>query len=362
MSDVWWVPGDEAGVMFVALHDLRYAKGRFALMVTVIVLVAFLVGFLAALTGGLARASTSAVTDLPADRLAFTVQEGSKPDFTSSTVTRDDVAAWSHVDGVDGAEPLGVATTRASAGTTTAAVTAFGVESGSALTPGAQSIRSGEVLLSEAARDALGDVRTVSIGGADYTVVATAGDDSFSHLPVVWMNLGDWQGLGAAPGQDTASVVAIHGVPDGAVDGMSAVTLSDARAAIGSFTSENGSLRTISGFLVAISALVIGAFFSVWTVGRSGDIAVLKALGASTRYLLKDAIGQAAVILVGGVAAGTGLAFAAAAALSGVMPVVLDPGTFLAPAALLVVAGLIGAAAAVARITRIDPHTALAAR
>ena len=35
------------------------------------------------------------------------------------------------------------------------------------------------------------------------------------------------------------------------------------------------------GFLFVISALVVGAFFTVWTIQRSGDIAVLKALGAS---------------------------------------------------------------------------------
>jgi hypothetical protein len=37
------------------------------------------------------------------------------------------------------------------------------------------------------------------------------------------------------------------------------------------------------GFLFAISALVIGAFFTVWTIQRGGDVAVLKALGASTQ-------------------------------------------------------------------------------
>ncbi len=46
------------------------------------------------------------------------------------------------------------------------------------------------------------------------------------------------------------------------------------------------------GFLFAISALVIGTFFTVWTIQRNGDVAVLKAPGASTPNLLKDALGQ----------------------------------------------------------------------
>ncbi|MEK8225015.1 hypothetical protein NKG05_00900 [Oerskovia sp. M15] len=129
-------------MMFVALRDLRFARGRFVLMSTVIVLITFLVGFLASLTAGLARASTSGITDLPADRLAFTVADGADPSFTESQVDAGQWDAWAAVDGVVSAEPLGIATTRASttaggsgeAGTT-AAVTAFGSRAGSGLVP-----------------------------------------------------------------------------------------------------------------------------------------------------------------------------------------------------------------------------------
>ncbi|NKY07707.1 ABC transporter permease, partial [Cellulomonas hominis] len=49
-------------------------------------------------------------------------------------------------------------------------------------------------------------------------------------------------------------------------------------------------------------------------------------------------------------------------ALAGVVPVAVSSATTLVPGALLVASGLVGAAAAVARITRTDPHAALAAR
>ncbi|MFE0773523.1 ABC transporter permease, partial [Streptomyces sp. NPDC058861] len=57
--------------MFVAWRDMGFAKGRFALMGTVIVLITLLVGLLSGLTAGLARENVSAITGLPADRLAF---------------------------------------------------------------------------------------------------------------------------------------------------------------------------------------------------------------------------------------------------------------------------------------------------
>ena len=115
-------------------------------------------------------------------------------------------------------------------------------------------------------------------------------------------------------------------------------------------------------FLVAISALVVGAFFTVWTIGRSGDIAVLKALGASTRYLLRDAVGQALVVLLLGVGVGTAIAVIGATLLSGVIPLTVTLTTTLLPAAALIILGLVGAVMAIARIASIDPHAALASR
>ncbi|SEQ95908.1 putative ABC transport system permease protein [Streptomyces radiopugnans] len=63
-------------------------------------------------------------------------------------------------------------------------------------------------------------------------------------------------------------------------------------SAIGSYTSEDGSLQLMRGFLFALSAPVVGAFCTVWTIQRSGDVAVLKALGASTEGLLKDVLAR----------------------------------------------------------------------
>jgi len=360
--------------VFVALRDLRHARGRFALVSVVVVLVTFLVTFLASLTAGLARESTSAVTDLPVDHLALSVPDGATVDFSASQVDGDDVAAWSARDGVADAEPLGIATTRATldgaAGGTS--VTVLGVPPGSGLVPDGADVAAGQVVLSAGAADDLGARAgdTLVVASQDLRVAdVVASDASYAHTPVVWTTLDDWQAVGAPGEDDVATAVALTDDLDedavaAAADatGSTVLTPRDARSAVGSFAAENGSLTTMQAFLLAISALVVGAFFTVWTVGRSGDVAVLKALGASTAYLLRDAIGQALVVLVGGVALGALLAAGSAAMLSGAVPVVVSAATTALPAALLVVLGVAGAALAVARITRVDPHAALAAR
>ena len=51
----------KATVMFVALRDLRFAKGRFILIGSVVALITLLVGFLSGLTGGLAIQNLSLI-------------------------------------------------------------------------------------------------------------------------------------------------------------------------------------------------------------------------------------------------------------------------------------------------------------
>ncbi|GAB3171021.1 ABC transporter permease [Myceligenerans halotolerans] len=366
--------------MFVALRDLAHARGRFAVMSVVIVLITFLATFLASLTAGLARDSTSALTDLPVDHVAFSMPaDDHAPGFTASRVTSDQWEAWTRTPGVESAAPLGVATTRAESDSTTASVTALGVAEGTNLVPwDAGDVGPGTVVLTPGAADELG-VRTgdaVTLGDSELTVAATVGaDGSFSHTPVVWTNLDDWQAIGARGPADpddgpVATVIALttSGADDDALAtaddalGTTTVTTSDARSAVPSFAGENTSLTIMQAFLLAISALVVGAFFTVWTIGRTGDIAVLKALGGSTGYLLRDALGQAAVLLACGVAIGTGMAVAGASLLPPAIPVDITTATILTPAASLVVLGLAGAGVAVARIARVDPHAALAAR
>ncbi|MFI6421763.1 ABC transporter permease [Streptomyces sp. NPDC050842] len=356
--------------MFVAWRDLRFAKGRFALMGTVIVLITLLVGLLSGLTAGLARENISAITGLPADRLAFAAPpSGQSVSFTNSTVTEEQWSEWAERPGVTEAAPLGIRTLNAAAGDRTAAVSAFGTEPATGLAPESGRLGAGKAVLSESAAEELG----VGVGDAlrlgplEATVTAVSGDASYSHTPVVWTSLDDWQKLGhsGTTPQEQATVIALSGeAADWAAGdkaaGTEARTIDGALTAIGSYQAENGSLQLMRGFLFAISALVIGAFFTVWTIQRSGDVAVLKALGASTPYLLKDALGQAVLMLTAGTLLGTALAVGIGALVSGGnVPFVLEPLTVLGPAAVIIVLGVLGAALSIRRITAVDPLTAL---
>lgn len=352
--------------MFVALRDLRFARGRFMLIGSVVALITILVGFLSGLTGGLATQNISAVLAIPGDRIVFSAPtDGStSASYADSAVTEQQSETWSAADEVTSVEPIGISQTRAEAGDTRIAVAVFGVQSTFDATAPTQD---GSVSLSTPAAADL-DVTVgdeIQIADSTYVVETVAGDDWYSHTPVIEMTLGDWQSYSAATGAPDAyaTVLAVTGTPDWDATDAAATTVSETTlgslTALSAFRSEIGSLLLMVGMLFGISGLVIGAFFTVWTMQRKSDIAVLKALGASTRSLIRDALGQALIVLLVGIGGGLALVTGLGALASNALPFMLSPTTTLLPGAIMIALGLAGAAFALRSVTSADPLSAL---
>ena len=94
--------------MFLAIRDLRFAKGRFGLIVAVVTLMTFLVTFLAGLTGGLAMQNISAMLSLNPDKVVLSVDDGEKEEFSNSSINEEQYKAWTAKAGDDVVTPLGI--------------------------------------------------------------------------------------------------------------------------------------------------------------------------------------------------------------------------------------------------------------
>ncbi|AYF73679.1 ABC transporter permease [Nocardia yunnanensis] len=345
--------------MFVALRDLRAARGRFLLISLVVTLVALLVSFLSGLTAGLAHQNISAIQALHTDTVVFS-DTGSSASFDASTLTDEQVRAWQQAGGT--VDPIGISRTRATLhGASPTQVALFGV----AGTPFGNRVATepGAVILSKAAAKDLDAAtgETVELGSTSYTVQGVTEDDWYAHTPVVWMTLTDWQALN--PHAGAATILAVSGVGDQSALNKTAHTTTtssrDSLSAMASYQAENGSLTLMTVMLFAISALVIGAFFTVWTVQRQPDIATLKALGATTGSLVRDALSQALIVLLLGVGVGVGITALASVFMGGAVPFALTVSTTLYPAGALIALGLLGATFALRFLVTADPLTAL---
>ncbi|ALV31482.1 ABC transporter permease [Streptomyces sp. CdTB01] len=368
--------------MFLALRDLRVARGRFALIGAVVGMIAVLGVILSGLASGLADSGISALRALPVTHLAFD-RSASGELFSRSTVTTDTARRWAAEPGVRKAEPLGQQLVHAQlggAGGKQLDLAVLGVRPGGFLAPRPLSGKplsgdpDGVLVSEEIAKEGvrIGDHLTAGQAGTRLTVVGTIGRASFGHVGVVYAPLPLWQRLhyglpGALPdaAAHQATAVALQlapGTGTGAVDhrlGTRTVDKTGTYAASPGYTAESSTMTLIRGFLYAISALVVGSFFTVWTIQRRHEIALLKAIGAATGYILRDALTQAAVVLLAATAAGTAVGLALGGAMNGSAPFSLQADQVTLAAVLLIVLGLAGAAVAIRRITKVQALSAL---
>ncbi|MCH8613922.1 ABC transporter permease [Arsenicicoccus dermatophilus] len=365
--------------MFVALREIRTARGRFALMVTVVALITLLLAVLTALTQGLGRQSTSALDTLDGrvDRIVLTPTSGTTATYGDSVVTAAQARTWSAAAGVEGVEPLAIGHARvARPGTGSAASVALwgapptGVAARTLTdqAPATPPLDERAIVLPQDTADALG-VRVgdpVDVEGHGLRVAAVRPTRWYSHSPVALVTSSTFAQVGhLARGQvGSALLVRTTGSDEAlaALDaraGTVALSPGDSLGALPGYRSERSSLLLVQGFLYAISALVVLAFVSVWTIQRTRDLAVLRALGASRRYVLGDALGQAASLLVVGTLLGGALGASTVLALRDTAPVLAGPTTFAVPVLGIAVLGLLGSAAATRRVSRVDPLLAL---
>ncbi|MEW1683652.1 FtsX-like permease family protein [Streptomyces sp. NPDC093594] len=373
--------------MFLALRDLRFARGRFALMGAVVALIAVLGVLLSGLASGLADAGISGLRALPVTHMAFD-EKATGEQFSRSTVEQEDWEAWSEAPGVKRAEPFGNAlvnaqVTQGGQKGEQVNLAVFGMAPDSPLAPGPGEGKGlkdggGGIVITQEIADLgvrVGDVLTADKSEVRLTVVGLVDDTvSYGHIGVAYADLDTWRHLhyglpGALPEaalrQATAVALTLEDGADVTAVEKATGTRADSKeityGASPGYTAESSTMALIKGFLYAISALVVGAFFTVWTVQRKPEIALLKALGAPTGYILRDALAQVVAVLVAATAVGTAAGLALGSAMIGKAPFSLSAPAIATSAGLLIGLGTVGAVVAVRRITAVDPLTALGA-
>lgn len=359
--------------MFLAVRELRFAKSRFVLVGAVIALIALLTTFLTGLAAGLVDDGISGLRQLPITHLAF--QHGSQSTFSRSILKQPSLDAFQNEPNLE-ATPLGVSifNVRTASGET-ADITLAGIAPDGFLAADlGVSDELGDqaavVLNSEFAEQGVhvGDTITVLGPDIDMTVVGFADTGTYGHVDIAFSSLAQWQRLvygDNAQGRFSAVALDADGDPDFAAVNKSAGTEVDTKdeAYAGSpgFSAESSTMGLIRGFLLAISALIVGAFFMVWTIQRTRQIGLMKALGASNGYVLRDAMGQLAIVLIVSVTIGALVGVAIGSQVGSSVPFSLKPGPVFSSGVTLFVLGLLGSLVAVRRIMSVDPATPLSA-
>lgn len=339
------------------MKELRAAPGRAALITITVGMIAVMVTFLSALAAGLSNQSVSALDEVYGKNEAVIVSEGatSLSSSSMSDAARKDVSAWASEHGVSVRE---IFVSRARVDDTPVTVISdFSLDDDQvAVTDGVSETAVGE-----------GDSLTLAgpMGEQTATIARVVGNKWLDHQAVVFAGRGVMAGLSANPAGMAAPAALV-------IDESSAAVPSIAEASVlrggerknlsASNQGEQTSLNAMTSMLYVISALVVGAFFTVWTVQRLRGVAISSALGASRKVLVADSLAQVLAVLVIGVGGGVALTAGVGWALQSadVMPIVIDASTTVVPGLILAVTGVVGALLALVPVFRVDPTTALA--
>lgn len=341
--------------MLIALRDLQHRRRRFAVSIVAVGVVFGIALLLSGLSAAFGNEARRVVRSFDAE--AWVVAEGNTGPFTSTRFIPGTTGAQlAALPGVTEVSPLLVSTGVVDGDN----VNLVGFDLATfapPITDGRTPSAAFEVLADRSLGSDVGD--RLELGGATWTVVGrTSGLRYFAGVPVVFARFDDVRDVQIG-GLDAASSFILRGdLPaDLELDGLTLVGNDEAIDDLGRpLVSAVQTIDAIRVLLWIVAAGIIGSIMYLSVLERIRDIAVLKAIGSSTRSVLTGMAMQA--VLVGVAASVIALVVAVALGPSFPMAVEIPSGAVLAlPLVALVIAGL-ASLVGIRRAVSVDPALA----
>lgn len=351
--------------MFLAWNEIKKNKLRFALIIGVLMLVAYLVFFLSGLAKGLENMNREAVDKWEATGIVLT--EESDKSLSQSSMTPDDI------DDVTAKEMavIGQISAIASNEENKKNVAIFGIRENEFIMPevteGKAFANDNEVIANDSLKQEgfqLGDELQLSSSDEVLTIVGFTDEARYIAAPVLYSDVATFQRVKFGERAE-ANEAHINGV---VVRDATATTANDALEIIETetfirslpgYTEQNLTLTLMIYFLFGVSSVIVAIFLYVLTVQKISMFGVMKAQGISNRYLARSVVAQTFLLAAIGVTVGFGLTLLTGAFLPDAVPVAFDIGTMLIYGLVLIVVAIAGAVFSVLTIVRIDPLKAI---
>lgn len=360
--------------MFLALREIRRAKGRFGLLMGAVALLVFLILTQQALQSGLITSFVGAIERQSAPVLVYSV-DGQRT-LQGSVITPPLQAAIEGVPEVAEAGRIGQGTFTVEVNgseQSDAALIGYerpGLGDPDRLSSGRMPAAAGEAVGS-ATDFALGDrVRVTGPGGPDLEVVGLAADAQIQVTPTLFVSWVDYVAATRAANPDAETVLPsvigarpVDGVtPEALAERINeaspqadALTRRDAAQKAPGVGEVRQSFTIIFLLFVLVVPLVTGLFFLIITFQKSRALTLLRAVGAPAGVLVRSLLVQVVIVIGGGIVIGTLMYAPLSQAKLGDLALSFDPRAVLLWGALLLVLGLLSAVAAARRVLAIDP-------
>jgi len=365
--------------MFLALHEMGRARGRFGLLIGAVGLLVFLILTQQAIQNGLITGFVGAIRQQSAPVLVYSV-DGQRT-LQGSVINPGLEATIRAVAGVTQAGRVGqdTFTVRVDSGAESDAAL-IGFEHPGLGDPGhlsaGRSPQSPTEAVGSASDFTLGSrVRVVSSGGADptgpvFTVVGLVKDAQIQVTPTLFVPWAGYEAAVRAANPDATTVlpnvIAVRpasGVSDAALaqrinaasPDADALTRAQAARDTPGVAQVQQSFTLIFVLFGLVVPLVTGLFFLIITFQKAAALTLLRAIGARSGTLVRSLLIQVVLVIVGGIAIGIALFVPLTLVQLGSLTVRFDPVAVLVWSGLLLALGVASAMVAARRVLAIDP-------
>ncbi|WP_379142539.1 ABC transporter permease [Paenibacillus sp. sgz500992] len=369
--------------MFLAMKELMHSKMRFLMIIIIFVLIAWLVFILSGLGNGLSTLAASTFKTMKADYVIF--EEGSQSSMSKSLLSDQLMTEVELLPNVSAAAPMGSTMATALKEQSTKNedkldIAVIGINPGSFLEP---AIVEGESLSSEnptgvvvnsSMKDEgynIGDTFQLDATTESLTIIGFVENQTYNHVASVFTPMDEWRKITfAAPGSDKGvagpvNAIMVQGkdidpeVINSKLLGTDTVTRAGAVQGMPGYKEENGTILMMLAFLLAISAFVLGVFFYVITMQKTNQFGIMKAIGASNRFLGKAIVSQVFVLSLTSIVVGILLTYGTAVIMPKGMPFKLETSLVVTYSVILLIIAMLSSMVSVRKITKIDPLKAL---
>lgn len=354
--------------MFLAINEMKHSKLRYALVIGVVFLIAYLVFFLTGLAYGLAQENRTAVDKWQADRILLSDEANGK--LNMSMLTMDDYESVKAEDKAALAQFPGIVYQKGKKDQQIN-VSFFGIEADEFLAPnlvkGRMFKNTGEVVVNDslAKEDGLQVGDQLKVAGSKQTlkIVGFTDEAMYNVAPVVYMSLADFQEIRfnqALPKEaQKINAIVLREKPKQVANHLEEIKISDFIDDLPGYRAQNLTFAFMIGFLIVIAAIVIGIFIYILTMQKQAIFGVMKAQGISNFFIARSVFVQTAILAFVGIVLGLALTYLSSLVLPAAVPFAIFWGLYLAVSVGMWVIAILSAVFSVSTVVKIDPLQAI---
>ena len=354
--------------MFLAINEMKHSKLRYALVIGVVFLIAYLVFFLTGLAYGLAQENRTAVDKWQADRILLSDEANGK--LNMSMLTMDDYESVKAEDKAALAQFPGIVYQKGKKDQQIN-VSFFGIEADEFLAPnlvkGRMFKNTGEVVVNDslAKEDGLQVGDQLKVAGSKQTlkIVGFTDEAMYNVAPVIYMSLADFQEIRfnqALPKEaQKINAIVVRGQTKQVADNLEKVKISAFINDLPGYSAQNMTFAFMIGFLIVIAAIVIGIFIYILTMQKQAIFGVMKAQGISNFFIARSVFVQTAILAFVGIVLGLALTYLSSLVLPAAVPFAIFWGLYLAVSVGMWVIAILSAVFSVSTVVKIDPLKAI---